>query len=1357
MNKQLTLKPKMWKMGRRVLACFMALLLALTGVVTIPEFGMTAKAAGTISYGVTITGGTGALVTEELTKPSPLDYQTTISPYNGTKLIHLKNDTLDDSLRLKQWNVTVTYLRIVSGEERPYCSYTDVITDSFFRGVDTTKLSLDDWQKVTNALNKGLTVYGVISIAAETENKYATVSFDGNGADAGSMEGVSVEKDKSYTLPASGFTKDAYQLAGWQLDASHVYQPGNSVIITQDTTFTALWEKMPTVSFDGNGAEYGTMAPVPVEKDTAYTLPTCKYSLNKYAFGGWKLGEVIKQPGDEIIVSQDTTLCAVWEPLITAFFDNIDFRTYVSENVDSDGNGSLSEAEIAAVTEINLSGLNVWNTRGIELFTELVSLDVSHTHLGHDFGSMDLSQNTKLEKLDCSYCEFTGKQVNEKIAACPSLKWLDISGYNNQGNIFSTETYPNLEYLKASACSLVSLDVSGSEKLTTLICDNNTTLDALDVTHNPQLTSLNVLNTNIDYLDISQCPALLTGGSGTLQVPDGVRIFEETPVSYVVTLSMSPDGIAYVTGGGTYWAGDEAHIWTCPADEGAYVFRNWTEDGVVVSEIASVTFAVNKNRTLVANYEKLYTITPDANGGSGTMSDAKTVAGEYTLPACDFSAPEHKEFDGWLCKVGITMVGVHQPGETINVTEHTILYAQWKPEICRITTTHGFGGNTDGSDEFAAYGSEATVRATPIEHYHFVHWEDADHGYAVVSTEPVYTFTVNDWVELKAIFEIDSYTISYNANGGGGSMASVSVDYNRSYKLLECGFTAPDGKEFAWWDCDGTKRKPGDYIYSVSAPVTVTAVWVDAIEPIAITEANFPDEKFRDELANYYDENGDGFFAATEIAEITDMNLFRRGIKDLTGISYFTELKVLQCSDNYELTTLDVSALEKLEYLSCRDGAFTQLDLTANKNLKYLYADECHSLTSLKLSGCTELEEVDLTTSDALTSLDLSDNMKIKVLKLRYVKMTSIDLTGHDKLEELDCFCCTKATSLVLTGCTALKKLNVDCMYELTQLDLTGLSALEELDAGTLNAMTSMTISGVSSLKKLDLGGSRVLESLTLSNLPNLEELDFSETKLTSVDISGLPKLKKLAITSNEQLTSINFGSLATQLEFLDCSYDKALSLNFASFTNLETLFCTGCNLERLDVHKLTKLKNLTCRSNKLTQINIDGLADLAFVDCRYNPNLTSLDISSSPALVAEPDRLVYRDAGVVLHLTPRLNVTFVHSCSFQNKIELNYKFDYDLSTYDEYWLSLERQVFSGAGSAFTWKSVELRNAYIDDSGRYVFTYDDIAAAEMGDQIKATLCARMGDVICESDVDTYSVKDYCKGRLENSTNPKFRR
>ncbi|MCR5659885.1 MAG: DUF1566 domain-containing protein [Bacteroidales bacterium] len=70
--------------------------------------------------------------------------------------------------------------------------------------------------------------------------------------------------------------------------------------------------------------------------------------------------------------------------------------------------------------------------------------------------------------------------------------------------------------------------------------------------------------------------------------------------TFVISVSANPSDGGTVSGGGTYRQGQSCTV-TAIASTG-YTFTNWTEGGTVVSYNASYSFAVNGNRTLVANF-----------------------------------------------------------------------------------------------------------------------------------------------------------------------------------------------------------------------------------------------------------------------------------------------------------------------------------------------------------------------------------------------------------------------------------------------------------------------------------------------------------------------------------------------------------------------------------------------------------------------------------------------------------------------------------------------------------------------------------------------------------------------------------
>ena len=70
------------------------------------------------------------------------------------------------------------------------------------------------------------------------------------------------------------------------------------------------------------------------------------------------------------------------------------------------------------------------------------------------------------------------------------------------------------------------------------------------------------------------------------------------------------------------------------------------------------------------------------------------------------------------------------------------------------------------------------------------------------------------------------YLVSFNANGGTGTMQPVEQNAGSQYKLPDCTFTAPDGKKFKAWSVNDVEKQVDDTI-TVNANTVVKAVWED--------------------------------------------------------------------------------------------------------------------------------------------------------------------------------------------------------------------------------------------------------------------------------------------------------------------------------------------------------------------------------------------------------------------------------------------------------------------------------------------------------------------------------------------------
>lgn len=97
-----------------------------------------------------------------------------------------------------------------------------------------------------------------------------------------------------------------------------------------------------------------------------------------------------------------------------------------------------------------------------------------------------------------------------------------------------------------------------------------------------------------------------------------------------------------------------------------------------------------------------YTVSFNANGGIGQMSDVKVTEGnKYTLPANGFVAPEGKEFDGW------TVNGVqYAVGAEIDINADTVISAKWKDAVVP--------GPSSSSQPDSSSSSQASSESAPV-------------------------------------------------------------------------------------------------------------------------------------------------------------------------------------------------------------------------------------------------------------------------------------------------------------------------------------------------------------------------------------------------------------------------------------------------------------------------------------------------------------------------------------------------------------------------------------------------------------------------------------------------------------------
>jgi LPXTG-motif cell wall-anchored protein len=303
---------------------------------------------------------------------------------------------------------------------------------------------------------------------------------------------------------------------------------------------------------------------------------------------------------------------------------------------------------------------------------------------------------------------------------------------------------------------------------------------------------------------------------------------------------------------------DGCHIWACvkcgardPAAEmskqnAKHIPGDWSNQKQLCTVCGHVMGTDTKAPVLeVLKDGESYTIEDDIDGNPGaytfTVSDpaesGETSSGikSVTINGVPQTGPTYRlpAPDGGNNDAGAehTVVATDNAG---NETTATVRTYRW--HHVKVISPDG-NGTASASPDKAVAGTEITLTATPKEDYRFKEWQVVSPAGLVITNNK---FTMPDSnVEVKAIFEEDApapaeYTVRFNANGGGGTMADVT-GVSGSYTLPACGFTEPEGKQFKGWSTSADGSVISGTTYEVSSDTTFYAIWENKEYSIIVT------------------------------------------------------------------------------------------------------------------------------------------------------------------------------------------------------------------------------------------------------------------------------------------------------------------------------------------------------------------------------------------------------------------------------------------------------------------------------------------------------------------------------------------
>ena len=227
---------------------------------------------------------------------------------------------------------------------------------------------------------------------------------------------------------------------------------------------------------------------------------------------------------------------------------------------------------------------------------------------------------------------------------------------------------------------------------------------------------------------------------------------------------------------------DENVTLPTPTKEG-YKFLGWYEGETKVENI------INKNYTLVAKWEKeltpgpgpitTYTIILDVNGGNALENTRIEGSSgiEIVLPV---PTKDGYTFAGWYN-------GEVKFEETTMPASNITLIAKWEENVKYTISLDGNGVELEQNTITFADAKEVKLPTPVKEGYNFLGWYEGD---VLVKT------VENRNYSLKAMWEIKTYTITFNLNGGELEETKITFKHGESVELP---IPTKEGYTFRGW------------------------------------------------------------------------------------------------------------------------------------------------------------------------------------------------------------------------------------------------------------------------------------------------------------------------------------------------------------------------------------------------------------------------------------------------------------------------------------------------------------------------------------------------------------------------------
>lgn len=652
--------------------------------------------------------------------------------------------------------------------------------------------STDDytWNKETGDLTISVTgFYGDVDVVIEAEvdpcytftmsdveATSTTNSITLTWTEVAGATGYKVRLDEGEFTTATGLTHTFEGLSpkttyNWEVQAvSAICEDSKTGSTdTQKETFTVSW------SVNGNVTSTESVVDGESIQDTPSTpsdqaLEDC--GANK--FMGWSEKSAGSTPQDAAYYDD---LCSA-EDMIAKYPSITSNKTFYAvfatgeETTGGTVEASLSFASTAQ-RDSQTSSKQVWSNEGITFTNNKGS---STTDVANYSNPVRLYKNSEI------IVEHTSGEITKIVFDCNSSAY--ATALKNSIGTPNSNTTVTVSSDKVTV-TFANAVASFSAKLTS----DQVRLDALTVT-----AGGGTITTYSNY--VTNCCATPVPTNGSYTSPSGTS----------VTLTWDGESTQYhITGEGLDdYSKEESYTITglTECDEYTFYVSAYPEDGCESEAIAITAQPFSGAKTVTINY--------NGNGQAKTTSSTSCGNTSITLPTPTWAG---YRFMGWYTAAN--------GGDKVNENPYTptsdiTLYAHWEKEYT--VTYNANGGSTTCAGGAYIAGETVTVCTTnPSKTGHtFTGWTYSPN---VTITDGKFVMPASD-VTITAQWQVNSYTVTWNPNGGnwGGSTASIVETYEYGATIVQPAAPQRDGYRFTGWNYSIPATMP-------AGNATYTAQW----------------------------------------------------------------------------------------------------------------------------------------------------------------------------------------------------------------------------------------------------------------------------------------------------------------------------------------------------------------------------------------------------------------------------------------------------------------------------------------------------------------------------------------------------